>query len=74
MLVKILVFYKLVISKLLVISGDLVVTEHALGELWLIDALIFYTYSLPAILIATALVVIVNKRISAKKFQVYLFY
>jgi uncharacterized membrane protein YfcA len=55
------------------ISGVLVVTGHALGGLWTFDALIYYAYSLPAILIATALGVFLNNRIPAGKFERYLF-
>ena len=55
------------------ISGVLVVAGHALGGLWTFDALIFYAYSLPAILVATALGVFLNKRIPAAKFERYLF-
>ncbi|SEG72111.1 sulfite exporter TauE/SafE family protein [Paenibacillus sp. UNC499MF] len=55
------------------ISGLLVVTGHALGGLWTPDALVLYAYSLPAILAATGLGVVLNKRISAEKFERYLF-
>ncbi|MCQ6557220.1 sulfite exporter TauE/SafE family protein [Paenibacillus mendelii] len=55
------------------ISGVLVVGGHALSGLWTFDALILYTYSLPAILAAAALGVYVNKRIPAKRFEHYLF-
>ncbi|MBP1989583.1 sulfite exporter TauE/SafE family protein [Paenibacillus eucommiae] len=55
------------------ISGVLVVTGHALGGLWTFDALIYYAYSLPAILLATALGVFLNKRIHAGNFERYLF-
>ena len=55
------------------ISGVLVVTGHALGGLWTVDSLILYGYSIPAILLATALGIFFNKRIPAKKFENYLF-
>ncbi|MFX3635904.1 MAG: sulfite exporter TauE/SafE family protein [Candidatus Pristimantibacillus sp.] len=55
------------------ISGVLIVTGHAIGGLWTIDSLIYYAYSLPAILAATVLGVFLNKRIPAKKFEFYLF-
>jgi uncharacterized membrane protein YfcA len=55
------------------ISGILVVAGQALGGLWTIDALIYYAYSLPAILVATALGVFLNKRIPAVKFERYVF-
>jgi uncharacterized membrane protein YfcA len=55
------------------ISGVLVVTGHAIGGLWTVDALVLYGYSIPAILLATVLGVYVNKRIPAKKFESYLF-
>ncbi|WP_231506191.1 sulfite exporter TauE/SafE family protein [Paenibacillus sp. UNC451MF] len=55
------------------ISGVLVVAGHALGGLWTVDALIFYTYCLPAILGATALGIFINKKIPAAKFEKYLF-
>jgi len=55
------------------ISGVLIVTGHALGGLWTIDSLILYSYSIPAILLATVLGIFFNKRIPAKKFESYLF-
>ncbi|MWV42131.1 TSUP family transporter [Paenibacillus sp. HJL G12] len=55
------------------ISGVLVVIGHALGGLWTADAFILYAYSLPVILLATGLGVLLNKRIPAKKFERILF-
>ncbi|MVO99805.1 sulfite exporter TauE/SafE family protein [Paenibacillus lutrae] len=55
------------------ISGVFVVIGHALGGLWTSDAFLYYAYSLPAILAATALGVFLNKRIPAHNFERYLF-
>ena len=55
------------------ISGVLVVAGHALGGLWTADAFVLYAYSMPAILLATGLGVMLNKRIPARKFERILF-
>lgn len=55
------------------ISGIFVVAGQALGGLWTPHLFKLYAYSLPAILIATGLGIILNRLMPAGKFERYVF-
>lgn len=56
------------------VSGVLIVSGHALGGLWTADLFPLFAYSLPAILGATVLGLFIGRRISAARFENYLFF